>query len=184
MGGKNVTLDWDKFSLASDADPSVNIYRNETPLPRAFMVHRTISATDHDDAWLSIQDPGFDPATTVVLEGGQSMDIQPERQASVGVARYDSNALEIVVDTPAEGYLFLSDPYYPGWRAKVDGEPAPILRANYAFRAVAVPAGSHQVTMAFQPTSWFAGLGITALTLLGLVVLLVVLLFRRRQADR
>ena len=184
LGGKNVTLDWDKFSLASDADPSVNIYRNETPLPRAFMVHRTISATDHDDAWLSIQDPGFDPATTVVLEGGQSMDIQPERQASVGVARYDSNALEIVVDTPAEGYLFLSDPYYPGWRAKVDGEPAPILRANYAFRAVAVPAGSHQVTMAFQPTSWFAGLGITALTLLGLVVLLVVLLFRRRQADR
>ncbi len=184
LGSKDVTLDWDKFSLAFDADPTVNVYRNETPLPRAFVVHRAISAADHDDAWARVQEPGFDPATTVVLEGGQSMDTQPGRQASVDFVRYDSNALEIAIDTPAEGYLFLSDPYYPGWRAKVDGEPAPILRANYAFRTVAVPAGSHQVTMTFQPTSWVAGLGITALTLLGLIVLLVVFLFGRRQSSQ
>ena len=183
LGSKDVTLDWDKFSLAYEADPEVNVYRNETPLPRAFVVHRAISAADHDDAWARIQEPGFDPATAVVLEGGQAMDAQPEGQDSVGVTGYDSNAVEIAVHTPSEGYLFLSDPYYPGWRAKVDGEPVPILRANYAFRAVPVPAGSHQVTMSFQPTSWFAGLGITALTLLALVALLLILLLRRQQTS-
>ncbi len=59
------------------------------------------------------------------------------------------------VDSGAEGYLFLSDPFYPGWQAELDGEPVPILRADYAFRAVATPAGSgHTVTMTFRPASW------------------------------
>jgi hypothetical protein len=184
LGSKDVTLDWDKFSLAFDADPTVNVYRNETPLPRAFMVHRAISATDHADAWALVQEPGLDPAKTVILEGGRPMDVQPEGQASVEITRYDTNALEITVDSLSEGYLVLSDPFYPGWRATVDGQPAPILRANYAFRAIAIPAGAHRVTMNFLPTSWLIGLGLTAVTLLCLIVLLVVSILQRRQQDR
>ena len=161
LGSKQVALDWDKFSLAFDGDPDVDVYRNEMALPRAFVVHRATVAADHEDAWTQIQQPGFDPATTIVLEGGTPLDLQQDVQAAVEVVRYEPNALEIEVDSEAEGYLFLSDPFYPGWRAEVDGEPATILRANYAFRAVAVPAGSHRVTMAFRPGSWYAGLGIT-----------------------
>jgi hypothetical protein len=182
LGSKDVTLDWDKFSLAFDADPSVNVYLNETPLPRAFMVHRAILATDHEDAWVRVQEPDFDPAETLVIELGRSMNYQPEEQARVEIARYDSNALEIAVDSPSEGYLFLSDPFYPGWRATVDGTPAPILRANYAFRAIEIPAGEHRVTMSFLPTSWLVGLGITAVTLLGLVIISALFLLQKRQS--
>jgi hypothetical protein len=147
------------------------------------VVHRATVAADHEDAWARIQQLGFDPSTTVVLEGGMPLELDPGVLAGVEIVRYEPNALEIRVDSEAEGYLFLSDPFYPGWQAEVDGEPTTILRANYAFRAVAVPAGSHSVTMVFRPGSWYAGLGITAFTVVILLILGVwaVILHRRRQ---
>ena len=181
LGSKEVVLDWDKFSLAFDGDPDVNVYRNETALPRAFVVHRATVAKDHEDAWAQIQRPDFDPSATVVLEGGAPLDLDQETPAGVEILRYEANALRVRVDSQADGYLFLSDPFYPGWRAEVDGEPATILRADYAFRAVAVPAGSHTVTMVFRPNSWYAGLGITAFTAVVLLSLGVWAATKRRR---
>ena len=181
LGTKQVTLDWEKFSLAFNADPDVNVYRNKAALPRAFMVHRAIVATDHEDAWAQIQQPGFDPATSVVLEGGEPLALDGDFRDNVEVVRYEANSLEIEVEAGAEGYLFLSDPFYPGWQAEIDGEPAPLLRADYAFRAVPVPAGSHRVTMHFRSGSWYAGLGISAFTATVLVLLGVWALVRRRR---
>jgi hypothetical protein len=173
LGSKEVVLDWDKFSLAFSDDPALNVYRNETALPRAFMVYRSVVAANQEDAWARIHEEGFDPATTVVVEGGYALDAQidPSQRAAVQIVHYGGDAIRLHVDHPADGYLFLSDPFYPGWKARVDGEPQAILRANYAFRAIAVPAGTHQVTMAFQPGSWQAGLGISIGT--GLILLVV-----------
>jgi len=170
LGSKDVTLDWNKFSLAFEGDPTVNVYRNESPLPRAFVVHQSIVATDHEDAWALIHRDDFDPAMAVVLEGGQLLKGPAIAEDRVQVVRYEPNALEIELETGAEGYLFLSDPFYPGWKAELDGEPTTLLRANYAFRAVQVPSGSHRVTMTFRPGSWVAGLAITLITLLFLMV--------------
>jgi hypothetical protein len=171
LGSKDVTLDWDKFTLAFDRDPKVNVYRNATSLARAFVVYRAIVAVDHEDAWARIHQADFDPATTVVLEGGQPLDTQADIEAQAQVVRYEPNALQIEVNSEAEGFLFLSDPFYPGWQAQIDGQPTEILRANYAFRAVAVPAGRHQVTMAFRPRSWYIGLGLSVCTALILLIL-------------
>jgi hypothetical protein len=183
LGSKDVALDWNKFTLAFDGDPTVNVYRNETPLPRAFVVHQAVVAADHEDAWARLHQAGFDPATTVILEGGQALDVQISKAAEVQVVQYEPGRLEIEVQSPAEGYLFLSDPFYPGWRAEVDGQPAEILRANYAFRAVAVPTGAHRVTMAFRPTSWFGGLGISLLAVLILLGAGAFALVRRSQSG-
>jgi hypothetical protein len=184
LGSKEVVLDWNKFGLAFDGDSAVNVYRNETALPRAFVVHRAVVAADHEDAWARLHQPGFDPASTVVLEGGQPLDSTVDESASVRVLRYEPDSLEIEVDSPVAGYLFLSDPYYPGWRAAVDGQPATIQRADYAFRAVAVPAGVHRVTMDFRPASWVVGLGLSGVTVLVLLVLGGVALARRRRGSR
>ncbi|HSR32578.1 MAG TPA: YfhO family protein, partial [Anaerolineae bacterium] len=184
VGSKEVTLDWDKFSLVFEGDAAVNVYRNEMHLPRAFVVHRATVATDHEDAWQRLHQAGLDPATTVVLEGGRPLDVQPDAQAEARVVSYDANALEIDVNTESEGYLVLSDPFYPGWKAELDGRPAEILRANYAFRAVAVPAGTHRVTMAFRPGSWIAGLGTSILTILILLGLAGLCLLRRSRSSR
>ena len=52
----------------------------------------------------------------------------------------------------------LADQFYPGWRATLDGEPAPLLAANYILRAVPVPAGRHTVTMTYRPVTFLLGL--------------------------
>ena len=185
LGSKEVTLDWDKFSLAFDGDPDVNVYRNESAFPRAFVVHQAVVAKDQEDAWRRIHQEAFDPATTVVLEGGQPLEGPTDVADTVQVLHYQPNELEMQVEAGAEGYLFLSDPFYPGWQARLDGEPAELLRADYAFRAVKVPAGSHRVTMSFRPASWYAGLALTLLTVLILVVLGGWALLRRdRQGSQ
>jgi uncharacterized membrane protein YfhO len=100
------------------------------------------------------------------------------------VAGYGSNGLEVEVDTPRAGYLVLSDPFYPGWRAAVDGQPAEILRANYAFRAVAVPAGGHRVTMNFRSGTVLWGAAISATALVALLALGILALAHQRRASR
>ena len=180
LGSPDVTLDWDKFSLAFDGDPTVHVYRNLITWPRAFVVHRAEVVQDHETAWVRIHEPGFEPATTVVLEGGQPLDIQANRPATVQVIRYEPDELILAIDSPAEGYLVLSDPFYPGWQAEVDGRPAALLRADYAFRAVPILAGTHQVAMVFRPRSWLVGLGLSALTGLMLLVWVGISLARCR----
>jgi uncharacterized membrane protein YfhO len=62
--------------------------------------------------------------------------------------------------------LVLSDVWYPGWRAWLDGAPMPISRANYLYRAVFVSAGDHQVVFSYQPLSFWLGLAISLISCL------------------
>lgn len=76
---------------------------------------------------------------------------QPGRIAILSWAR-DRIALE--VDSPSGGFLVLHDVWHPWWRARLDGERVPILRADLLFRAVALPPGRHRLVFTFEP---FAG---------------------------
>jgi len=87
----------------------------------------------------------------------------------------------LAVRTPVSGYLVLSDVYYPGWRATVDGVPAEIQRADYVFRAVLLPPGEHTVRMEFISWPWRVGLATSFVTWAGLVAWAGVVFKRRRQ---
>jgi uncharacterized membrane protein YfhO len=63
------------------------------------------------------------------------------------------------------GWLVLTDAWYPGWRATIDGAPVEVARADVLFRAVPVPAGRHRVEFAFAPLSLWMGVGINLMTL-------------------
>ena len=83
------------------------------------------------------------------------------------------NAIEIKVDAPNGGWLAIADTWYPGWVAKVDGSRTAIFRANYLFRAVAVPPGIHSVESRYQPMSFTLGVilsltGFIAVTIQGI----------------
>jgi hypothetical protein len=78
--------------------------------------------------------------------------------------------LTIQVDASQPSYLLLADTDYPGWRAEVDGQPVEIQRANRAFRAVRVPAGTHEVVFAYRPMSVRVGAGISAAAFIILTV--------------
>ena len=65
--------------------------------------------------------------------------------------------------------LVLSDMYYPGWKAFVDGEETKIYRADYTFRAIPLNAGTHQVEFVYDPISFKVGAGVTVLGILGCI---------------
>lgn len=150
-----------------DRDPDVNIYLNQDALPRAVFVGRAVVVPDHQSAWQAIRANNFNPATTVILESGNPLDTDPD--SAVSLAMYRPNAVTLTVETNRPGYLVLPDAYYPGWQAAVDGQATPIHRANYAFRAVYVPAGQHTVQFVFDPPVWKIGLATSGITLLALL---------------
>jgi uncharacterized membrane protein YfhO len=77
----------------------------------------------------------------------------------------------LTVVTPVEGYLFVSEMWMPDWVVYVDGKSqGEVLKANYTFRAVHVPAGSHEVHMVYRPRPWRIGLTVTLATLAALFI--------------
>jgi uncharacterized membrane protein YfhO len=77
-----------------------------------------------------------------------------------------------------QGLLIVSDNWYPGWRAEVDGRAAEIWKVNTVIRGVVVNAGKHTVAMRYRPLSVYFGF---AFTLVGLTAAIV--LHRRRETD-
>jgi uncharacterized membrane protein YfhO len=85
------------------------------------------------------------------------------------------------VEAPARGFLFLADQYFPGWSATVNGNPAPILRANHAFRLVEVPPGPVRVEFRYGSRRIWIGAAISGVTLLIVVTVLIATRRRDRQ---
>ena len=92
------------------------------------------------------------------------------------LVRESSDAVEIAVDAEAPALVILRDGYAPGWRAWIDDAPAAVTVAEGHYRAVAVPAGSHRLRLAYQPPGLRAGLGVMAVS-----VCVLALLMRRRH---
>ena len=86
-------------------------------------------------------------------------------------------AFEVSNERPA--YFLLSDIYYPGWKAAVDGQERPILLADYAFRAVYLEPGTHIIEMWFEPPGWREGVILSGVT--WLFVILFALWFYKWQ---
>ncbi|MDE3089849.1 MAG: YfhO family protein [Chloroflexota bacterium] len=175
IGRKNVPLDRDKFRLAYDGDPAFNIFENTRVLPRAFVVFNARGVPDQASALAAIHAPDFDPAQTVVLEKAvnSQQSTVGSQQSAAKVIGYGPNEIRLEVNTPNAGVLVLSEVYYPGWRAWVE-DPATsrgvedtevaVLRADFLFRAVEVPAGAHRVRLVYDPPLFKIGLGLFSLT--------------------
>ena len=98
------------------------------------------------------------------------------------VSRTDTE-VRLDVQAKADGHVALLDTFYPGWHAEVDGRERPILAADLAFRAVAVPPGRHTVRFFYRPTGVIAGGALSLAALLAIGVCLIGLR-RRGGSDR
>lgn len=147
----------------------VTAYAVPDPLPRAYFVAEAWQAATLDDALAATSRDDFDPARVVVLEtpGDAPLDTGDTSVDAIPLTLHEEgNAITIDVQAPLPGYLVLADTWYPGWRATLDGDEIPILRANAAFRAVLVPEGAHTVSFAYRPRSLLWGAAVSAVSLL------------------
>jgi hypothetical protein len=132
--------------------------------PRTYVVGAARIVAD-DDVVRALVDPAFDPARTALLASGVGQDEPPGFQGWARIVGDRGDRVDIDADLSAAGYLVLVDAYDPGWKAEADGTPVPILRANGAFRAVALGPGRHHVTMRYRPAPVLAGFAVSAAAL-------------------
>ena len=85
--------------------------------------------------------------------------------ARVLATKFASQKISIQTEAPAGSLVVISQAHYPAWKAYVDGQPTKIWRANYAFQAVQVPAGRHQIQLAYEDKKLWAGAALSGLGL-------------------
>jgi hypothetical protein len=162
------------------------ILRNETALPRAWLVAEA-QAVDSEEALKRIRGESpttFDPLRTALLEVSptQLPNVPGGVCASGSNARvtsYGPNHLSIETAAPTATILVLSEIFYPGWVALVDGKEQSIYRTNYLLRGIFLEAGNHKVEMRYTAPMARRGAIISLATLLTLAILTVAALARR-----
>ena len=120
----------------------------------------------------------------MVLEDGRPSFPSAEVPATCGQVRIDDygiNEVTLSVEAEEPALVILTDSYYPGWTAYVDGVQKPIWRANSLFRAVEVPSGKHVLDFKYRPRSFRLG---CAISLIFLVAILLGILLERRLVRR
>ncbi len=176
----------EKYALVY-RDANAVIYENRSSFPRVFVVPEALYVPDGPAALARLTDGPFDPTRQVVLEQPGTVTSPPAGQSAAGRAELtvdDGHRIFVQASLATGGYLVLADTFYPGWRAYVDGQEVEVLRANYLFRAVAVPGGEHEIRFVFEPPSFRLGAAISAAGLLGTVGLVMASWLGPRLASR
>jgi hypothetical protein len=119
---------------------------------------------------LSEETPGVNSSNV----NGFKVEENKDLQGKVKLLSYKANSFNLEYESDGDAFLYVSDTYYPGWRAYVDGKETKIYRANLTFRAIEAPKGKHAIVFRYVPMSFYVGL---ALTIIG--ILLCIWLWRR-----
>lgn len=166
---------------------SMYINERDSYLPRTWIVHREKQLPDSliisymkSDEFLPLEEVIIPEEITINnfnkgTEAGKD---------SVNIIVYQAEKIELDVNLISDGYLVLSEHYYPGWKAYLDGKRINIIRANYLFRAIRIPKGKHRVRFLFRPESFYLGLILASLALIfmiGLFVFSVINYKKKRQ---
>lgn len=164
---------------------TVALFENRDALPRAFYVPR-IEVLPSSDHVLRRLAAGKDQPTHVAFveemppSGFSGSATPPDAMSAVDFVTDDPEHLVLRVHAPQRGFLHLADQYYPGWNATVNGAPTPILRGNFLFRLVEVPAGDSVVEFRFAPMSVRLGAVVSLLSVLAVITLAFVTRPRHR----
>jgi hypothetical protein len=161
------------------------VMENTEVLPKAFFVDSLVTVARPIDALVFVAEGAFDPAVVAVVETAEPLATVPDATSEARVRHYSPRLIEIETEREVDGFLVLSEVYYPpGWAAEVDGVRVPIYKTNYVLRGIPVPAGSHTARLNFDPPSYVIGRPITYaahivmwLSIIGLLGLA----FRRRR---
>jgi hypothetical protein len=158
------------------SDQRVQIYENTRPFPRA---HFSSVATCEDDPSRvlgRVKADGFDPRQVTYVEGCDSSMVNfgsTGDDDKVSIVHWEPNHITISTSAPGKRFLLLSETYFPGWKATIDGMSTSIFRSNYIFRGLVVPGGKHTVIFRYAPPEVWVGLIVSAISTLAALWLLI-----------
>jgi hypothetical protein len=159
------------------------VYEVQRVTPRAF-VAPTLEPVADAAAALGYLHFSVAPAERVAVERSAIPPGLPAAMTgSVRIDTYRPQQVELTASMQSDGLVVLSDTFYPGWEATIDGSPAPIVRANYFVRGVFVPAGEHRIVFAYRPLSFRVGALVSIFTC-GFVLIGLAASSMRRVATR
>ncbi len=194
-GGIRLEKGEQRWELGYEQD--IKIYRNKKVFPRAFIVPEAEVIEKEERILARMNSENYNPRKIVILEekippphpfnklraGSNPLpprerELFTELHLTANVSRaeiidYQANNIEVSAKMRSDGFLVLSDIYYPGWKVYVDGEEERIYRGNYLLRAVPLSPGRHRVSFVFNPFSFKLGLWSSLITLFSLAGYLV-----------
>jgi hypothetical protein len=161
------------------------VLHRATPSPRASVVDAW-TVTDEAGALKAVTDPGFQPGAGAILEEDPGIPAAAATGGSPGSASFEwlsPQSARIDVTASGNGIVLVRDTFDEGWRATVDGDPAPVLRTDYFLQGVPVTAGTHTVVLTYRDPAIGIGLAVSAVALALLLGTAAVLASRRRKAG-
>jgi len=136
------------------------VYENLFSAPRYFLTASYYTYNTVEEFEQKYFSSDFDPKTTVLLTHQDASDLPTLTHNLTSVIKlktYETNRIQFETTTDTSELLYISDTYDSGWHGYLDGIQTPVLKANYAFRAILVPPGSHTVIFSYEPQSFFLG---------------------------
>lgn len=163
----------DKFELIYD-DSEVKLYRNENFMPRVFCLYSYLVREGAENQLKLMRDPKFNYRECAVVS--KEMPFKSAFCAdkynsfsSVNIEEYHLNNIKISLETSKDCLMVISNTFFPGWQAKVNGLNREIQRVNYCMQGIYIPKGKHNIEFSFVPKIFYISLFFSIITLLCLI---------------
>ena len=157
----------------------INVYENKKMLPRALFLRKPKYFETSNEALQYLGSGNFQPDKEILLLSkdrvpeGAPIPARTAKEAQINITKYEPGKIELSVKNAAQGWLLLTETYYPGWKVFIDGKEGIIERGDYAFQAVYFekPALNHSLKFVYDPISFKIG------AILSILAWIVVLLY-------
>lgn len=176
----NTTFPPDRFLRIWENTDGWVIYKNAYAAPRYLLTDKIKYYSTDEEFENIFFDPNFNPRESILLEKRVKprITVLPASQKIIDLVTYEPNTIIFRTNTDAPQILYISDTYDSGWKSFIDGRKAETMKANFALRAVYVPAGTHTVRMKYTPIEFVVG---AYVSLAGILLFVIYLRFSRRS---
>lgn len=157
------TFPVDRFKIVFENN-GWRVFENLKASPRIFLSSNYKLFNNKEDFEKIFFSSDFDPSKTILLEENPPAGLENSSLNKIKIISYTPNKIILDVENNSNQLLFISDTYYPGWKAFVGGSETKIYRADYAFRSVYVPKGKHQISFIYYPNLFKLGIYISVLS--------------------
>jgi hypothetical protein len=162
------------------------VLQNQKVLPKAWLVPSVVVVPDRNERLALILNPAFYPGKMAVVETPPPVQLVPPGMAagspgSVTTRTYSNNKIELEAQATGNAVLVLSEKYYEGWKAFVNGKQTDVYPVNHVLRGVYLTPGTHRVEFVFDPLPFKVGKWLTLSSMLLFALLLVRELRLRRR---